>query len=262
MPVPKQTHRHWHHRYVDHHLLFLIFLLLLQYVLDVCANQQSLLRSQGIFPAPSIGGSLAAITESLLHPRHKYWFVPPNTQIEDLPDGAMTMDGGVYDSKYRGDCARLAEAAGGKCPPPCATTWPNGACIVKGAATGACICVDPCSAFDLPAYDEWGHESLLSGCEGCVRHKARSHLRFEGWAMGGSPYTCGYCGNTCVSGSRSGPDQNILEDCGDQWDWTLQHCHRREPTSEEIAGSETEESFDPYGDTPPESSSEAIAAGV
>ena len=98
----------------------------------------------------------------------------------------MTMDGGIYDSKYRRRL-RKASRGDGNCPPPCATTWPNGACIVKGAARGECVCVDPCSALDLPAYDEWGHESLLSGCESCVRHKANSNLRFEGWAMEALP---------------------------------------------------------------------------
>ena len=80
--------------------------------------------------------------------------------------------------------------------------------------------------------------------------------------MGGTPYTCGYCGNSCVSGNRNGPSKNVLEDCGDVWDWTLQHCHRREPTSEEIAGSETDESFDPYGDTPPAEDSTVFSARI
>jgi hypothetical protein len=225
-------------------------------------NPLAAVASQAASSVGGVGGPLSTLVDALVHPRHKYWFVPPNTQVEELPDGAMTMDGGVYDSKYRGDCAKLAEEANGVCPAPCAMTWSNGACIVKGARTGACICVDPCSAFDLPAYDEWGHESLLSGCDSCVRHKAKSHLRFEGWAMGGTPYTCGYCGNACVSGNKNGPSKSVLEDCGDQWDWTLQHCRRREPTSEEIAGSETEESFDPYGETPPEEGAPTFNARI
>ena len=128
----------------------------------------------------------------------------------------MTMDGGIYDSKYRGDCAKLASDGVSSAMRHNVAEW----CVHRqGGGRGECVCVDPCSTLNLPACDEWGHESLLSGCESCVP-RTNSNLRFEGWAMGGTP-THGYCGNSCVSGNRNGPSKNVLEDCGDVWDWTL-----------------------------------------
>ena len=32
---------------------------------------------------------------------------------------------------------------------------------------------------------------------------------------GHTSYTCGFCGNTYVSGNKNGPSKTILEDCGD-----------------------------------------------
>jgi len=193
-------------------------------------------------------GILSTLVDGLLHAKHQYFFHSPNTQIEELPEGEMTMDGGEYDSASQKDCAIEAGRNNGVCSLPCATHWPNGACIIKDA-NDACICVDPCTAFDLPAMDDFGHDSLLSGCEHCVRHKSRSHLRFEKWTMAGSQYTCGFCGNTCVSSNKNGPE-GLREECGDQFDWTIQDCRRVDLNSEDLGGSESEASFDIYSDTP------------
>jgi hypothetical protein len=197
--------------------------------------------------------SAGALGEMALHAAmkpHSYWFHPPNTQVEALPDGELTMDGGNFESASNKDCALLAQNNNGVCPPPCATKWPNGMCILKDASQKTCLCVDPCTAFDLPSYDEFGHETALSGCEHCVRHKSRSHLRFEPWTIMKSEYTCGFCGTTCVSADKNGPSRSLMEECADQFDWTLQDCRRVELNSEDIAGSETQASFDAYSDTP------------
>ena len=196
------------------------------------------------------GNPLSLLVDGLFHGKHEYFFHAPNTETEELPDGETTMDGGEFVSASSKDCAVLARSNNGICPEPCATHWPNGACILKDYTGKNCLCVDPCTAFDQPAYDDFGHETLLSGCEHCVRHKSRSHLRFEKWTMAFSKYQCGYCGNTCVSGDKNGPSRTVMEECADQYDWTLQDCRRVDLTSEDVAGSETEESYDIYTDQP------------
>lgn len=90
-------------------------------------------------------GILSTLVDGLLHAKHQYFFHSPNTQIEELPEGEMTMDGGEYDSASQKDCAIEAGRNNGVCSLPCATHWPNGACIIKDA-NDACICVDPCTA--------------------------------------------------------------------------------------------------------------------
>jgi hypothetical protein len=210
----------------------------------------SMTSAAGSAGLPTDLGGMANLAANMAGKEHKYWFHPPNTLVEELPNGELTMDGGDYESASTKDCALLAKRNNGVCPPPCATKWPNGMCIVKDATGSTCICVDPCTAFDAPAYDEFGRETVLSGCEHCVRHKSRSHLRFEAWAMGGSEYNCGFCGNTCTSADKNGPSRTLKEECADQFDWTIQDCRRIELNSEDLAGSETQESFDAYSDTP------------
>ena len=104
-------------------------------------------------------GILSTLVDGLLHAKHQYFFHSPNTQIEELPEGEMTMDGGEYDSASQKDCAIEAGRNNGVCSLPCATHWPNGACIIKDA-NDACICVDPCTAFDKPAYGTFKIEEL------------------------------------------------------------------------------------------------------
>jgi hypothetical protein len=248
-------------------------LLLLTFVLCQCVSSDSTITAlrksttkvnKGFMDsvAGAGGAGLSMLVDGLLHPKHQYWFHSPNTVVEELPDGETTMDGGSFDSASQKDCAVMASANNGICSPPCATHWPNGACITKDFSGINCICVDPCTAFDQSAYDDYGHESLLSGCEHCVRHKSRSHLRFEKWTMAGSDYTCGYCGNTCVSADKNGPSRTLKEECADQYDWTIQDCRRVDLTSEDTAGSETDQSFDIYSDTPDaeDGASEEVAA--
>ena len=112
--------------------------------------------SQLTNPAQSIATAAASqaldsLVSNLKRPAHNYWFHPPNTVVEELPDGELNMDGGNFESAAEKDCALLARSNNGICPLPCVTTWPNGACIIKDSTDTVCICVDPCTAFDLSA---------------------------------------------------------------------------------------------------------------
>ena len=48
---------------------------------------------------------------------------------------------------------------------------------------------------------------------------------------------------------QNGPE-GLREECGDQFDWTIQDCRRVDLNSEDLGGSESEASFDIYSDTP------------
>jgi hypothetical protein len=109
-----------------------------------------------------------------------------------------------------------------------------GRCIVADRK-GNCICVDPCALLTKPKFDTFGHEMRGSGCDECVKHKRYdSSWGGKSWVIQHSPISCGWCGNTCISGDAQGA--SILgNECPDQYDFSLIQCRQTELSDEDIA---------------------------
>eukprot|EP00947_MAST-08B_sp_MAST-8B-sp1_P000741 g741.t1 len=209
--------------------------------------------------------------------RKKFMDALPTT--EHYFHGDYTMSGGLFGSMERAPCHILYTQFKKTCMPPCALKNADGECYLRDAE-GQCICVDPCQLLNNRRFFHqedyyFGHESTESDCEFCVSHKADNWGTDIGWRGGprdgrqtappwvrggvkpqprwnyeGSPFSCGYCDNQCVSGTRYGPvpmaegDANYAwlggNDCGGTWSWGLHDCRRHLITPEDERGSEVE----------------------
>ena len=180
------------------------------------------------------------------------------------------------------------------CLPPCALKNGADDCYVKDTSgdcicVDPCQLMSNKRNFHMDDYN-FGHDSTEADCEWCTKYKADhwgADIGFRGgprdggrkdappwfkgdkakggggfepvrplprWAMKKSPYSCGFCGTQCISGSKRGPfsaaygDDNYMtyggNDCADHWQWKLHDCRLHKLTAEDERGSEVEVAMD------------------
>lgn len=215
----------------------------------------------------------------LMRPIHRKQYYAQKPTTERYAHGDYTISGGTFASENRAAC-HLNFLKFKICLAPCSMKNADNECRLRDV-DGECICVDPCVLLDEELFfhqDEryFGQVSSEAGCDFCVGHKAAKYGLDIGWRGGprdgnkgmapawsrggvkpqprwtyeGSPFSCGFCDNKCVSGNRHGPTQVGDGDpqtpwlggnaCGGTWNWGLHDCRRARLTPEDEAGSEVE----------------------